>query len=344
MSKERDQASADDAGIEELLREVGARKEPAADVMSEVQREVHAEWRAMLAERSRRRRTLAYGAAASVAFAAIIVVTTLRFTTPAGGVVATIALIDGQAEIDPADAASHVLRVGDGVVAGVTLRTDAGSRLALDVGEGVSVRMDRNSIVQVAASDRLVVSAGAVYVDAPPDKPRSELVIETRAGDVRHLGTQYQVRQTVHAVEVSIREGRIEVVNANGDAFASAGEQLRILGDGSIERTTITPNDPRWQWASQTAPLFEIDNQTLAAFLDWAARETGRSVQYATPQARVTAEGVKLRGSIAGLDPDAALAAVLSTTELRRYPTKGDVIGVALARAIDAKNTDGPVR
>jgi len=161
---------------------------------------------------------------------------------------------------------------------------------------------------------------------------------------VRHLGTQYQVRQTARAVDVSIREGRIEVVNVNGDAIASAGEHLRILGDGSIERTTITSNDPRWQWASQAAPLFEIDNRTLAAFLDWVARETGRSVVYATPQARVTAEAVKLHGSIAGLDPDAALAAVLSTTELRRYQTTDDVIGVALADAIDSKNALRPTR
>jgi hypothetical protein len=129
-------------------------------------------------------------------------------------------------------------------------------------------------------------------------------------------------------------------MNANGDAFASAGEQLRILRDGSIERTMIASNDPRWQWASQAAPLFEIDNQTLAAFLDWVARETGRSVVYATPQARLTAEAVRLRGSIAGLDPDAALAAVLSTTELRRYQTKSDVIGVALTRASDSTSAE----
>jgi ferric-dicitrate binding protein FerR (iron transport regulator) len=344
MGKERAQPPTDDAGIEELLRQVGARDEPAADVMSEVQREVHAEWRAMLAERSRRRRTLAYGVAASVVFAAIIVVTTLRFMTPAEGVVATIALVDGQPQVDPRDGASHALHVGDGVIAGATLHTDASSRLALDVSEGVAVRIDRDSIVQVAAIDRLILSAGAVYVDADPGRRgRDALVIETRAGDVRHVGTQYQVRQTTRAVEVSIREGRIAIVNVQGDAFASAGEQLRILGDGSIERSAIAANDPRWQWAAQAAPLFEIDNQTLAAFLDWVARETGRTIVYATPQAQLTAEAVRLHGSIAGLDPDAALAAVLSTTELRRYQTQDDVIGIVFG-AMDSKTTDSPTR
>jgi len=38
-----------------------------------------------------------------------------------------------------------------------------------------------------------------------------------------------------------------------------------------------------------------------------------------------------LRGSIAGLDPDTALSAVLSTTQLHRYQTKDELIGIALA-------------
>ena len=48
---------ADEAGIEELLRQVGARDEPAADMMREVEAAVHAEWQNMLQERRRRRAT-----------------------------------------------------------------------------------------------------------------------------------------------------------------------------------------------------------------------------------------------------------------------------------------------
>ena len=80
----------------------------------------------------------------------------------------------------------------------------------------------------------------------------------------------------------------------------------------------------------QAAPEFDIDNQSLASFLQWIARETGRHVVYSTPQAEAAAQAVKLRGSIAGLDADVALATVLATTQLRRYQTNSSEIGIEL--------------
>lgn len=66
-------------------------------------------------------------------------------------------------------------------------------------------------------------------------------------------------------------------------------------------------------------------------FADWVARETGRKVVYQSPAAQSAAGELRLRGSIAGLDPDTALNAVLSTTQLRRYQTQDESIGIALA-------------
>jgi hypothetical protein len=90
-------------------------------------------------------------------------------------------------------------------------------------------------------------------------------------------------------------------------------------------------HDPSWRWAAHTAPLFDINERTFASFAEWVARETGRKVVYASNDAQRTANQVTLRGSIAGLDPDTALSAVLSTTQLRRYETKEELIGIALA-------------
>ena len=60
---------ADEAGIEELLRQVGARDEPSADMMQEVEAAVHAEWQSMLQERRRKRRYMTVGIAASALLA-----------------------------------------------------------------------------------------------------------------------------------------------------------------------------------------------------------------------------------------------------------------------------------
>jgi hypothetical protein len=97
----------------------------------------------------------------------------------------------------------------------------------------------------------------------------------------------------------------------------------------------ISAQDPDWAWAEAAAPTFEIHDRTLAEFLEWAARETGRQVAYASREAQRAAQTLKLRGSVAGLDPETALTAVLSTTEFARYEAGKELIGVRLAGPAD---------
>lgn len=322
MSKQHDNTPGDDESIESLLRHVGTRDEPSAAVTNEVQQALHAQWREMLAERSQRRRRVAYGLAASVAIVVMVAAVTVQWLTPNRDPVATIARIDG----------SLPMQVGQRVSAGETLQTDAGTRIALEFDNGLSVRIDTGSTVELAAPDRLVLRTGAVYVDSAPGSARdAELGIQTRAGIVRHLGTQYQIRQDARAVVISIREGRVQIEGSQGASHGSAGEVLSILDGGAIQRSSIAPHDASWHWAIAAAPTFDIDNRPLSDFLDWVGRETGKRIVYSSPRAQQVAQGVVLRGSIGGLDPESALAAVLSTTDLRRFATQDDSIGLELA-------------
>jgi ferric-dicitrate binding protein FerR (iron transport regulator) len=332
MSKQHDPTPGDDQGIEELLRHVGARDEPSSELTNEVQKAVYAEWRLMLAERSRRRRTVAYGMAASIAFAVVIATATIQWLAAERAPVATIARIEGSSQLAASGAeAPGGARVGQQVSVGEILRTDDQSRIALAFRDGLSLRIDAGSTVEFAAPDRVVLRTGAVYVDSGPGRPRDDsLEVETRAGVVRHLGTQYQIRQDPHTVVISIREGRIEVAGTQGPNHATAGEVLRIGANGAIERSSIAAYDSGWQWVVEAAPTFNIDNQPLSGFLDWVARETGKTVVYESEQAQKTANAVVLRGSIDGLEPERALSVVLSTTELRRYETNAASIGIAL--------------
>jgi ferric-dicitrate binding protein FerR (iron transport regulator) len=337
MSNRHDGSRPDDEGIEELLRHVGARDEPSVDVMNEVQQAVHAQWREMLAERSRRRRMVAYGMAASIAIAVIVAAAALQWIGPSSDPVATIARIDGALQLTAASADTAPARVGQRLSVGERLQTDAGTRVALAFNDGLSVRIDSGSTLELVPPDRLLLSAGAVYVDADPSRPHDDsLEVQTRAGIVRHVGTQYQVRQDGRAVEISIREGRVEIAGLPGANRASAGEVLRILSGGSIERSSNTPDDASWQWAIAAAPAFDIDKQLLSDFLDWVARETGKRIVYASPRALQVAQSVVLRGSIGGLDPQSALVPVLSTTDLRRFTTQDGSIGIELAAPGDS--------
>src|SRR5215510_7474239 len=85
--------------------------------------------------------------------------------------------------------------LGESLVAGVWLRTDASTSVALRLNNNISVRIDRGSLFQLAAIDRAEIERGRIYVDAPPG-PSHPLVVHTRFGAVEHLGTQYQVQTT----------------------------------------------------------------------------------------------------------------------------------------------------
>lgn len=93
---------------------------------------------------------------------------------------------------------------------------------------------------------------------------------------------------------------------------------LRVNANGGWSRDELSSTAAHWRWAFQAGATFQIDNQSLVQFLQWLARETGRQLKYSSPRAEAAAASVRLRGSIDGLDPDAALTAVLLTTQLRR--------------------------
>lgn len=327
-------SKADEAGIEELLRQVGARDEPGADVMREVEAAVHAEWQSVLRARRARRRVVTFGIAASAVLAVATAVFGVRYLAPQAIQVAQITRVDGHLLVRPEEQSARELAVAQSVSTGDTIQTDDRSRAALQFGDALSLRLDRGTIVKIASADELVLTAGAVYVDsqaASQGRQPQELTIRTDAGSVRHVGTQYQVRTHADDMEVSVREGRVMIANAAGTSSGVAGERIRVTPRGEIVRSTVAAHDPMWRWAAHAAPQFDINDRTLAAFLDWVSRETGRKVVYESEAARSTASDVKLRGSIAGLDPETALTAVLSTTQLRRYQTKDELIGIALA-------------
>ena len=154
--------------------------------------------------------------------------------------------------------------------------------------------------------------------------------METATVSIQHLGTQYSVRTVVDWLEVGVREGHVLINGGDGVYTGSPGEKLRLTSAGQVTRTPLPPDDAEWQWATQVVPAFDINGQTLVAFLEWVARETGRELVYASPAARDAASEVRLRGAIEGLELDAALNAVLSTTKLRQYNAGDKTIGITL--------------
>jgi hypothetical protein len=109
----------------------------------------------------------------------------------------------------------------------------------------------------------------------------------------------------------------------------AAGEQL-ILGGGRVTRSELAVNATDWDWLATITPPFSLEGRSVDAFLAWAGRETGRAVVYGSPDAEQQAREVILSGTLEGLTPDEAVAAVLSTTSLQAV-ADGDRIRIEAA-------------
>jgi ferric-dicitrate binding protein FerR (iron transport regulator) len=315
----------DDPGVARVLRAAGGRARPADEMKAAVRAAVHAEWRATVAQRSRRRTYFAL--AASVAMAALALWVARGYFVLSGDVVANVSRIVGTAQARSGRFGTwHV--VAAPLHAGETLKTGVDGRVALQLHDGVSVRLDHDTLVAFVDPARIDVKSGAVYVDAGPVPTATDhLRVGTPAGIVQHVGTQYEARIVKGGTRIRVREGRVDLLPENGGNAQSAGvgEQLLVSASGEIQRDSISPSDDAWSWASNTAPPFDINGRPVREFLTWVGRELGREVVYATPAAEAEADRAVLSGSVAGLSPADALAAVLPTTQLRSVEHDGKI-------------------
>lgn len=306
----------DDAGIARVLRAAGGRAKPADEMMESVRAAVHAEWRATVAKRSRQR--MGFAIAASITVAALALWVGRTYLMSSGERVASVSRSIGTVQSSGGMLGSWRVAASE-MHAGEDLRTGADGRAALQLRDGVSVRLDHNTRVAFVDAGRIDVEAGAVYVDAGPTPSATDhLRLGTPAGVLQHVGTQYEARIVEAGTRIRVREGRVDLMPKRGNVqSAGMGEQLLVTSSGSVHRDAIAPNDPQWDWAANTAPTFDINGRTMRDFLAWVGRELGREIVFATSESEAEASKAVLSGSVAGLTPADALAAVLPATQLR---------------------------
>jgi ferric-dicitrate binding protein FerR (iron transport regulator) len=323
MHDEKTHAGPDDGDLARLLAATGLRDHPSAEATAQVRAAVEAEWRRSVSARQRRRRYTNWAMAAGVAAAAVAVWIARPLYLPEPGTVASLARVVGDVTMDDGDGRRVPLSAGSVVEAGSVIRTGSTGRAALAMQDGVELRLDSGTQLALNDASDARLSQGAVYVDSGPEDgaAAADFLLETPVGNVRHLGTQYEARLTDGNLRVGIREGRVEVNGARGTVLGSAGEVLTI-GNDRTTRARLSPTAADWRWVNGVTPPFNIEGRSVDEFLAWAARETGREVAYASAAAERQARSVTLRGTVEGLAPDQAVAAVLSTTSLR--PTVED--------------------
>lgn len=332
---QQDLRPGEEEALEGLLREMGPEAEPAPEVRERVRQAVAAEWRANLPQSkpvsrpaARRWQKPAVALAAGLAMAAVALGVYQANAPVAPEVVASLTRLHGPVEAG-IEGRWQPVTTGQALVAGQQLVTGPRGKAALALARGVTLRLDTDTRIALAGIDRVVVERGAVYLDAG-HQPAADpgLRLDSVFGSTRHLGTQYEVRVLPAEMQVSVREGRVKTALAGGQApvMAQAGEQLVIGRNGAVARQAVDRRDARWNWIADVTPPYAIEDRRLTDFLAWVCRETGRELAFASPATEAAAQSIILRGSVAGLSPDDALAAVMATTNLTYADDNGRLI------------------
>jgi ferric-dicitrate binding protein FerR (iron transport regulator) len=309
-------AGRDDDALARIIRLAGQRPTAPDDVRARVYAQAQHAWQQSLAARRRRQRTLGWLAAAASAAAVAVGIAVVR--GPAVAPAVTVASIDaarGDLWITRAGSLDRRRVVPPASVgAGDALLTVAGGRAALTLAGGVSLRVNENTEIVVHAPDRIDLSSGTIYVDArAPTRP---VRVKTALGEIRDVGTQFEVVAGAQSLRIRVREGAVQFDDGARALRGAAGDEVSIPVRGEPTRARISPSDPAWDWASELATYDPDGEYSAASLLAWVSRETGRTLQFDDPATKRHAESLRLHGA-KGLSPVETLDVVVATTDLR---------------------------
>lgn len=328
-----------DEAFAELLSKAPPRATPPPEIEAEIRDAVYGEWRRVASHDVRRRNLMSFAMAATVLLGVFITLNMLRTSLPDFETL-QIAKIERQfGSVFITKHSNSSTGSTSAVEGGDIVETGAGSGAALAWHGGGSLRVDENTVVAFEAENRVYLQRGRVYFDSVDSgsfeerSNASEFLIRTDAGLIQHIGTQYMAAVTAEGTTVSVREGSISVVTEQGDRRATAGEQLVVSAQGSIERNEINGFDEDWQWIQDTTPVIDLDGWQASQALNWVSRESGLTVRYASAAAEQLAGQTKIKGLVVKddegknhLQPVRALEIFMPLTDLHASIDGGDIV------------------
>jgi ferric-dicitrate binding protein FerR (iron transport regulator) len=276
MMDDTGNTNSDDA-IAALVRLAGRSAPVPEDAARRVREAVHDEWMEAI---SKRRRTRWIGSAAVVA-AAVVTVVILQLTIPS-----------------PPRPTSDRVVVASGqtngavIYANVVYEVANGNTASLAWGNAI-LRLDSGTRVRIASPTELTLDHGAVYVDSH----HSRVVIHTPMGNVRDIGTQFEVRVAPDRMRVRVREGRVDLQHGGATHSAEAGVELDADAQGGVTPHSIARNGAEWDWVVRAAPPIHLDGRTLAEVVASVTRDEGVTPVWSDAASRNVAS-TRLHGDV----------------------------------------------
>ena len=317
MTNNVDKSLESERSFEELLGRATPRPAPTADDTRRAREAVYAEWQSVTRHDLRRRRLVSLAAAASVFIALAVVINVVRAPQPVAIQVATIGKSIGAIYVYSDSSQGRVIDDLSTISAGQTIRTESASSLALDWGEGGSLRIAENSHVSFMSGNAIELVSGLVYFDSG-GAAAGALSIETSLGVITHVGTQYMVGVDSGQLAVSVRDGVVEIEGSSYDASARAGQRVLLQGSARPVTLSFAGHGDAWRWIEATSTMPSFDGKSTYKFLLWVAHETGLELDIvgATTLSAVQDKEVSGQDSLSD-DPRTALRQWLATLGLR---------------------------
>ncbi|HEV7606955.1 MAG TPA: FecR family protein [Steroidobacteraceae bacterium] len=302
-----------DRSIERLIKLAGERDLPSAEGAERARRAAQESWNRLLkqgaAPAPRRALKFVLGLAVAAGLATVAFHAWHRPNAVPVELVARIATLDGGAALREAGIET-LARVAGSVRSGTVLMTSEG-RVALTFGDSLSLRVDRHTRLRFDSREQVTLLEGALYVDSGGVNAVPALRIETPAGVVRHVGTQFQVRVAGDTTRVRVREGRVLLTRAAGEqSDIATGDELQVRGHDLQWERGLPTFGPDWEWAASVAPPLTIENRPLAEFLAWMVREHGWQLRYGDESLQQRTHDIRLHGSLDRLGSAAMLERV----------------------------------
>lgn len=321
MSNERDPSSQGRDDIARLISQAGPRTAPTAQIERDVRSAVEQAWRESNARRRLRHLRRLLVAAALAAITAGLLWFGLRQWSAQLPEDAILLAVRGGVTVTAASQRQLIV-AGTHLPEGTIVRTAANGFVLMTVAEE-SVRVGPDSRVRIGSGGRVRLRDGRMYVETGGSRHAGgPLIVETSFGRIAHLGTQFQVVVDSADMAVSVRSGHVQVRDRTGDVQRlTAGQEVKVLRGGAVQRMSVKPYGPQWAWANALLPDLPIDGRPLSDFLAWYTREMGLRLILVGPGTAVAVRHTLLSGSIAGMTPNQALAAVMATTRFE-YDTK----------------------
>ncbi len=297
--------------IESLLKLAGERDQPSREGRERARVAAQDAWQKGLRESTPvapARRAWFWGlAAAACVMVAISALLWTRDVVAPPVIVARAVVVEGGPRVD-----GTTVLVDHPLLSGSVLST-GGGRVALTVGDSLSLRVDRLTRLRFDGAGHVTLLEGAVYVDSGGLNGHTELRIDTPEGAVRHVGTQFQVTVS-DRTRVQVREGRVILARQDQLLDLGAGDLVEVVA-GKVRLEHGQPAfGAAWEWVAATAPAFDIENRPLGEFLAWLAREHGWQLIYADAASQARSREIRLHGSVTGLDSGAMLERVALIT------------------------------